>query len=359
MKWMESRKWKKLRRNKLAIAGLVLLLLFYAAALLADFIAPYHFDNEARDRSFEPPTTLHWIDTDGRFHFRPFVYPSSFEFDSDYNRVFVEKRDVRYPIRFLTEGDPYRLLFLFPCRIHLYGVDAPARIYLMGADSRGRDLFSRILFGSRVSLSIGLLGVFISFSIGMLIGGASGYYGGRTDNGLMRLCEMVMLVPAFYLMLALRAAFPPEMSSVKVYLLIVVILSFIGWASLARIIRGMVKSIAEREFVLAARALGQCDRIIIVHHVIPQTFSFLVVAATLNIPYYILGESGLSLIGLGIQDPQASWGNLLAEAMNVSDIKFHPWILIPGFFIFMTVMAFNFLGDGLRDALDPKSDSST
>ncbi len=352
-----KRNWNTLKKHRLALIGFVVLAILYTCCIFADFIAPYHFDNESRENSYNPPTTIHFFDQNNGFHARPFVYGYSFEFDENYNRIFVEDQSKIYPIRFLIPGDPYKLLWLIPSKRHLFGVESPARLYFVGADSRGRDLLSRILYGSRVSLSIGLIGVFISFFIGIIIGGISGYYGARTDNVLMRLCEMVMLVPAFYLMLALRAAFPPDMSSVKVYILIVLILSFIGWASLARIIRGMVKSTASRDYVLAARALGVNNMVIILKHVIPQSFSFLIIMATLNIPYYILGESSLSLIGLGIQDPYASWGNLLSDAMNVSDIKFHPWILLPGFFIFITVMAFNFLGDGLRDAFDPKTEN--
>jgi peptide/nickel transport system permease protein len=352
-----SRNWRKLKRHRFALIGFWVLVFLYTCCALADFISPYNYDNESRENSYNPPTALHFFGPAGNFSLRPFVYGYRFDFDENFSRVYVEDTSKVFPLRLLPSGDAYTFLGLFPAKRHLFGVDAPGRIYFFGADSRGRDLFSRILAGSRVSLSIGLLGVLISFGIGILVGGIAGFYGSRTDNVIMRLCEMVMLIPAFYLMLALRAAFPPNMSSVKVYFLIVLILSFIEWASLARIVRGMVKSIVFREYVLAARAVGQRDLLIILKHVIPQTFSFLIVMATLNIPYYILGESGLSLIGLGIQDPQASWGNLLSDAMNVSDIKFHPWILLPGFFIFITVMAFNFLGDGLRDAFDPKTGS--
>lgn len=204
-------------------------------------------------------------------------------------------------------------------------------------------------------MSIGLLGTFISFVIGMIVGGISGYFGGKTDTLLMRLCEMVMMLPGFYLMLVLRAAFPANLSSKEIYILLVVILSFIGWAGLSRVIRGMVLSIREKDFVMAARATGSKHLAIIVKHVLPQTLSYCLVAVTLSIPGYILGESALSFLGLGIQDPDASWGNLLSDAMNLGEVKFHPWILLPGFFIFIVVMAFNFLGDGLRDVLDPQS----
>jgi peptide/nickel transport system permease protein len=253
------------------------------------------------------------------------------------------------------KGDKYRLFGLFEKDLHLFGVEEPARLYLMGADSRGRDLFSRILYGGRVSLSIGLVGCAITFILGMMIGGISGYLGGRIDNLIMRICEMVMMIPGFYLMLALRAAFPPELSSWEVYLLIVVILSLIGWAGMARVVRGMALSIREHDFTLAAKAQGASSLWIIYHHILPNLFSYAIISLTLSIPGYILGESALSLLGLGIQDPYASWGNLLAEAMNIAEIRFHPWVLIPGLFIFITVMAFNFLGDGLRDAFDPKT----
>jgi peptide/nickel transport system permease protein len=345
----------KLKRHKPALAGLAILVVLYIVCIFAEFVAPYHFDNENRGNSFNPPSKIHWVDGNGAFHIIPFVYNSTYSFDQYYRRVFVEQRDTRYPLRLFVKGDRYKLFGLIPWDRHLLGVEQGGRLYLMGADSRGRDLYSRIVYGSRVSLTIGLIGVFISTIIGLLVGGFAGYLGGKLDNLIMRLCEMVMLVPGFYLLLALRAAFPPEMSSVKIYFLIILIISFIEWAGLARIIRGMSKSIRNREFVVAAEALGQKTIVIIFKHIIPQTMSFLIVSITLSIPSYILGESGLSLIGLGIQDPYASWGNLLSDAMNIADIKFHPWILIPGFFILVTVMAFNFLGDGLRDVFDPKS----
>ena len=331
-----------------------MLILLYFAAILADFISPYHYDNEARARSYNPPTRLHFVDERGNLQLRPFVYNYSSKFDEFYRRRYTIDKSKRYPLKFFVRADRYKLLGLFPVNLHLFGVEAPARIYLLGADSRGRDLFSRILYGSRVSLSIGLVGVAISFIIGATLGGISGYFGGKIDNIIMRLCEMVMMIPGFYLMLALRAAFPPQLSSVQVYLLIVIIMSFIGWAGLARVVRGMAISIREKEFVLASRAQGVRPFFIVIRHLLPNTLSYTIVALSLSIPGYILGESALSLLGLGIQDPHASWGNLLSEAMGVAQIKFHPWILIPGIFIFVTVMAFNFLGDGLRDAFDPK-----
>ncbi len=345
---------RKLRRHKVAVAGGWVLVIFYLAALFADFLAPYHFDNEERTLSYHPPTHIHIFDKEGKAHW-PFLYKQSYEFDEFHRRIYVEDTSVRFPIKFFVRGDQHKVLWLFETDRHLFGSDNDARIYLIGADSRGRDLFTRILYGSRVSLSIGLVGVGITFVLGMLFGGISGYFGGKVDFIMMRVCEMFMMIPSFYLLLALRASFPPKLSSVQVYLLIVLIMSFIGWAGFARVVRGMVLSIRGREYVVAAQAIGRRTLPIISKHVLPNTLSYAIVSLTLSIPGYILGESALSLLGLGIQDPDASWGNLLSQAMNISELKFHPWILTPGVFIFLAVMAFNFLGDGLRDAFDPRS----
>ena len=331
----------KFKHHRMAWWGLWVLVLLYAAAMGAGFLAPYPMDEESRDLSYCPPTKIYFRDEAG-WHARPFVYAQVSSLNENYQRIFKEDRSRRYGIQWFSAG-------------RLFAVPAPARIYLLGADSRGRDLFSRILYGARVSLSIGLLGATITLILGMFIGGVSGYFGGKTDLTLMRVCEIFMLLPGFYMMLALRAAFPPELSSVKIYFLIVLIFSFIGWAGLARVVRGMVLSIRQKEFIRAAQAMGRPSLEIVLRHVLPNTASYAIVALTLAIPGYILGESALSLIGLGIQDPCASWGNLLADAMNIAQIRYHPWSLWPGFFIFLAVMAFNFFGDGLRDALDPKA----
>lgn len=345
----------RLRRHRMAVFGLRVLVILYTLTLFAGFFAPYHYDNEDREQSYHPPLRLHFFDESGRFHLRPFVYRTSYEFDAYFNRVWKKDLGERYPVRFFTEGDSYKILGLISANTHLFGVDYPARIYLFGADYRGRDLLSRILYGGQISLTIGLVGVSISFIIGMIVGGISGYVGGRADFAIQRFCEMIMLIPGFYLLLVLRNTFPPKLTSVQVYFGIVFVLAFIYWAAFSRVIRGMVLSIRDQEFVLAARAVGLPTSRIIIRHVLPGTMSYAIVYVSLTIPYYILGESALSLIGLGIQDPVPSWGNLLRAAMSVPELRFHPWILIPGFFIFAAVMAFNFLGDGLRDALDPKT----
>lgn len=340
------------RKNRLAMLCVLILAALYFSAIFAGFLSPYSFKTERREHSYAPPTKIHFVDESGEFGW-PFVYGIKLTFDEYYKRVYQEDRSVQYPLQLFNHGDEYKFLGLVPMNIHLWGVEEGGAVYLLGADNRGRDLLSRILWGGRVSLSIGLIGVAISFSIGLIFGGISGYYGGWIDNVLMRVAEMVMMVPGFYLLLALRAAVPPEFSSVQVYIAIVVILSFIGWAGLARIIRGMCLSLREREFVLAARSIGLSDFSIILRHILPHTLSYSIFAVMLSIPGYILGESALSLLGLGIEDPYSSWGLLLADAMSIVKIRFYPWILIPAFFIFLTIISFNVIGDALRDALDP------
>lgn len=338
--------------KKAAMVSLYILLFLYGTAIFADFLSPYSYKTEERTYSYAPPTAINFVDEAGKWQ-RPFVYGTKLTFGKYHERLYVDNHQEKYPVRFFVKGDAYKLLGFISTDVHLFGVDAPGRIYLLGADARGRDLLSRLLYGGRISLSIGLIGVAISFTIGLIIGGIAGYYGGRIDNILMRVVEFVMMVPGFYLLLALRAAVPEDFNSVQVYFAIVVILSFIGWAGLARIIRGMCLSLRERDYILAAKSLGLSDIKIIVKHILPHTLSYSIFAVMLSIPGYILGESALSLIGLGIQDPFASWGNLLSDAMSIVRIKFAPWILWPAFLIFLTVITFNIIGNALRDCLDP------
>ncbi|ACO02991.1 MAG TPA: ABC transporter permease [Persephonella sp.] len=341
-----------IKKNRLAYLSLYILGILYFLAIFADFIAPYPYDIQHRDTPYHPPTQIHFFDKEGNFHLRPFVY--GYDLVDPVFKKYRINYEKKYHIRFFVDGEKHYLLGFIPTKKHLFGVEEGGKIFLLGADHLGRDIFSRLLYGGRVSLSIGLVGVLLSFTIGAVVGGISGYFGGRIDNILMRISEIVMSFPGFYLMLALRAVFPITLSSVQVYFLIVVILSFIGWAGLARVIRGMVLSIREQEFVLAAKSYGASSLRIILRHIIPNTFSYLLIAATLSIPGYILGESALSLLGLGIQEPYASWGNMLSSARSISAISSYPWILAPGIAIFITILAFNLLGDALRDALDPK-----
>ncbi|MFB3897117.1 MAG: ABC transporter permease [bacterium] len=347
--------FRRLRRHKMAMLGLWVLGLLYFSAIFAHFLAPYPYYEDFRNNANQPPTRIHFIDHQGQFSFRPFVYEYTLQLDTQtYQRKYLPDTTQKNYLYFFTNRTETIQGGLTKQTFHLFGVKEPGHIFLFGTDPSGRDLFSRILFGGRVSLFIGIFGVIISFTIGMILGGISGYFGGTFDYLMMRAGEIIMMVPGLFLMLALRAAFLGfNLDSIEVFFMIVLIMSFIGWAGLARVIRGMVLSIREREYVLAARALGVSTWKIILKHILPNTFSFAIVSATLSIPGYILAESALSLLGLGIVEPQASWGNMLSVAQNIVVLEQYPWILIPGFFIFITVLAFNFLGDGLRDAFDP------
>lgn len=345
--------FKELAKNRIALLALLIISSLYAGAILAPFFSPYPYDEDDVKYLWAPPSRVHFFDFEKKIFFRPFVYGRTFYLDDFYRRVYVEDKTRIFPLKFFTKGFSYRIFGLFECRRHLFGVEG-AKVYLLGGDLKGRDILSRILYGSRISLSIGLIGAAVSFVIGIFIGAVSGYFGGKTDNIIMRLVEMIMMVPSFYLMLALRASFPPNLSSSQVYLLLVVILSFIGWASIARVIRGMALSLREQDYVYAAKSMGVGHFKIIARHIMPHTFSYAIVAIVLSIPGYILGEAALSLLGLGIQEPEASWGNLLSGALGIVNIKLFPWILIPGLFIVITAICFNILGEALRDIYDPK-----
>jgi peptide/nickel transport system permease protein len=326
----------------------------YLAAILAGFIAPYTYDNARHDLPFYPPmvSRIHIFDGEGRLT-RPFVYhlvpvdPQLASYRDDTSRM--------YPIRFFVRGDSYRILWIISSNIHLFGVEEPGHIYLFGSDNVGQDIFSRVLYGAQVSLSIGIVGIVISTIIGMIVGGIAGYFGGVTDFTIMRTVEILLALPSLYFILILRQTLGTGMSSIHIYFIIVIILSFIGWASEARVIRGMVMSIKEHEYVIAARAMGFSSSRIIIRHILPNTFSFVIVTATLSVPFFILSEVALSFLGVGIQLPEASWGNMLVAAQNNRYLIDFPWVLIPGVFIFLAVMAWNFLGDGLRDAADPRT----
>ncbi len=342
-------------RDKYSLIALVVLLLLYLAILFADFLAPYSKEFSDRHRAYAPPSKVYTIDENGRFS-RPYTYNYVRYFDPDEFKItYKQDRSKKFYLKFFSKGEKYKFLGLIPMDRHLVSVEPEGRLFLLGTDINGRDVFSRILFGGRISLTIGFLALFISFPLGMLYGGVSGYLGGIVDNIMMRISEAIMSIPSFYLLIILAAILPANMTSIQRFALIVVILAMIGWAGFSRVVRGMVLSIKNQEFVQAAEALGASKKRIIVKHLLPQTLSYVIVAMTLSVPSYILSESGLSFLGLGIQQPDASWGNMLKEAQEYVNILYRPWLLTPGFLIFIAVLSFNLIGDTIRDILDPKS----
>jgi peptide/nickel transport system permease protein len=338
--------WREFRRSPMAVAGAVILLALYGAALLADFLAPYAMERQNLDLSYLPPCAVHW--RAGGPYVRAYWLS-----DAARNR-YAEDPGRTFPVRFLVRGHAYRALGVLASDRHLFGVEPPGEIHLLGTDQLGRDQLSRLLYGSRISLSVGLIGIVITFAIGIVVGGLSGYFGGVVDELVMRISELILSIPGFYLIVALAGILPPAMPSDRRYLLIIFILSFIGWAGLARVVRGMVLSIREFEYVTAARALGAGTLRVLFRHIVPNALSFLIVAATVSVPGYILGEVFLSFLGVGVQEPTASWGNMLTAAQSARVLASFPWVLAPGVLIFVTVLAFNFLGDGLADALNPR-----
>lgn len=346
---------RQILRDRYSLIALVVLLLLYLAILFADFLAPYSKEFSDRHRAYAPPSKVFTIDENGRLS-RPYTYNYVRYFDpEEYKITYKLDRSKKFYLKFFAKGEKYKFLGLIPMDRHLVTVEAEGRLFLLGTDINGRDVFSRILFGGRISLTIGFLALFISFPLGMLYGGVSGYLGGIVDNIMMRISEAIMSIPSFYLLIILAAILPANMTSIQRFALIVVILAMIGWAGFSRVVRGMVLSIKNQEFVQAAEALGASKKRIIVKHLLPQTLSYVIVAMTLSVPSYILSESGLSFLGLGIQQPDASWGNMLKEAQEYVNILYRPWLLTPGFLIFIAVLSFNLIGDTIRDILDPKS----
>lgn len=343
--------WRQLRKHRMALLGGGVLIVLYTLAIFAEFLAPYTLDYADRERFFHPPIIPKFRDAQG-FSPRPFVHGTTLV-DPGLRRFDVDPTQ-RYYLRFFVRGQPYRFFGIFPSTLHFIGVDEPGRIFLMGTDQSGRDQFSRILYGSRISLTIGIMAAAVTIPIGLVYGGLAGYYGGRVDNVMMRLSEIIIAFPEFYLLLTLSAVLPSAVGCTTRFYMITLILSFIGWAGFSRLIRGVVLSLKEREYVLAAKAAGMDDFRIIVRHILPQTSSLAIVVVTLGIPGAILGESALSFFGFGVREPCASWGNLLTTASNLPTLILSPWLLFPGLFIIAAVVAFNLFGDGLRDAMDPR-----
>jgi peptide/nickel transport system permease protein len=345
--------WWKLRKHKLAtIAGPILILL-YLCAIFSDFLSFTLPDTRYPDYKYAPPQAIRFRDDTGQWQ-APFVYGLKRGTDpATLQRVYVPVRTEKYRVYLLGEGEPYKLLGLFPTNIHLLAVDEGGPLFLLGTDNLGHDLLTRILYGSRISLSIGLVGVALTFVLGMLIGGVAGYFGGIVDTVVQRMIDMIVCIPTIPLWLALAAALPRDWPMERTYLGIVIITSIIGWAGLARVVRGKLLSQRDEDFCTASRLAGASDMRVIVRHLLPSAASYIIVALTLAIPATILGETALSFLGLGLQPPAVSWGVLLRQSQDVVTIALNPWLLAPALWIIVTVLAFNFLGDGLRDAADP------
>jgi len=352
--------WKlmywKFRKHRMAVVSLFVLMLFYLAAAFCEFVAPYDPEAFSTRYTAAPPTRVHLIDESGTFR-GPFIYGSKRDRDPVTLRpTFVEDRALIYPIGLFVRGSPYKLWGLFNADLHLFGIGAKQDqqdIFLLGADRLGRDMFSRIVYGARISLSIGLVGVFMSLILGIVLGGLSGYYGGVIDNIIQRVIEFVRSVPQIPLWMALSAALPATWPVVRVYFGITIILALIRWTELARVVRGRFLALREEDFVLAARLVGSSEMRIILRHMVPSFLSHIIAALTLDIPRIILAETALSFLGLGLRPPAISWGVLLQEGQNLRSVALAPWVLWPAAAVVLSILAFNFLGDGLRDAADP------
>lgn len=345
--------WRRFRRHKVGWAGGIIVGLFLLILIFADFLIPYPHTQQFRQHTYASPTKIRFSDEEGNLT-RPYVYKITRQMNYEkFQWEYQEDKSVKYPVRFFVHGHPYKLLGFIPMDVHLFGVEGPATIFLFGTDGMGRDLFSRIIIGTRVSLLIGPLTVLVSFPLALLFGGISGYYGGGVDMFVQRLCEVVLSLPGLPIMLALGMVLPKSWTPTMRLWGIVFILAVIGWAGTARVIRGQVLAIRSMDFVEAARAIGARDLRVIARHITPNLMTYLIVASTLTIPGAILWESTISFLGVGIHEPMVSWGLLLSSANNSAAIEHYPWLLIPGVFITVAILAFNFLGDALRDAFDP------
>ncbi|MGB3337945.1 MAG: ABC transporter permease [Devosia sp.] len=349
--------WRRFKRHRLALASLWVVILFYLVALLAEFLAPADPSAYSARYTFAPPQGLQFIsqNEDGSWRFFPHVNGYASEIDrAAMRRTYVIDPEVEIPVHFFIESEPYKLMGFIPMTTKFIGVENPRDpFYMLGADRLGRDLLSRLIHGTRISLSIGLAGVTLSLFFGIIIGGFAGYYGGWFDSAVMRVVEFIRSMPTIPLWLGLAAAMPKDWTALQTYFAITIILSLIGWTELARVVRGRFLSLRTEDFVTAALLDGASDWRIITRHMVPSFMSHIIAAATLAIPGMILAETALSFLGLGLQAPIVSWGTLLQDAQNIRTLATAPWLLTPGICVVIIILSMNFFGDGLRDAADP------
>lgn len=351
--------WAQFRKNRLAQIGGTLLILLYALAIFAPFIAPDGLSNYSTSNitKFHPPTPLHFRNPQTGGLTRPYVYKYGQQLNLETFVNEFKPTQTRCPVYFGVRGDPYRLLGFVPSNIHLFGTGNPdCKVYLFGAETLGRDLFTRTMYASQISLTIGVGAVLISTLIGLLMGAMAAYFGGFVDTVVMRAVEVLAAIPSLFLLILLRSIFPQNINPIFALYLVLGLLAFISWGGLARVVRGQMLSVREQDFVSAAQALGAGNGRIMWRHMMPTMTTYVIVTLSLAIPGYILLESGLSFLGIGAVEPYVSWGGLLSQAQEggFASITQRPWVLIPGFFIVFTVMCFQLLGDGLRDAFDPR-----
>lgn len=344
--------WLKFKDHRLAHFSLYVVAFFYFVAAFCELLAPNDPGRRNVSRKYAPPQRVR-VFHEGRLHW-PFVYAIvQHKHPETLRLTYSLDRSRRLPIRLFAKGDPYHLWNLVPMTRSLFGLGEGERIYVLGADMLGRDLFSRILYGSRISLSIGLIGVTLSLVLGVVIGGISGFYGGLIDTLIQRLIEVLRSFPTIPLWLALSAAMPADWSQIRVYFCMTVILALIGWTGLARVVRGKILALREEDYAMAAQVAGVREFTIIMRHLVPGFLSHLIVSVTISIPAMILAETSLSFLRLGLRPPTISWGVLLQDAQNINAIALYPWLMSPVIFVIVAVLMFNFLGDGLRDAADP------
>lgn len=344
--------WWKFKKHRLALYSLYFLGFLYAIITIVEFLAPYNLHTRNVDFIHSPPQRVHLFH-DGNF-IGPFVYGRSMTLDMDtLRRIYTDDVNMVEPIRFFCSGDSYRFWGLFEANKHLICPAKDGQMFLLGSDRLGRDVLSRILYGARISLTIGLLGITMSFVLGIVIGGLAGYHGGVFDLIVQRVIEVLQSIPSIPLWMALAAIMPVTWSPILIYLGITAILGLLDWTGLARAVRSKLLALREEDYVLAAQLMGAGSSRIIGRHLVPGFMSHLIATATMSIPGMILGETALSFLGLGLRPPITSWGILLTEARSVSVIAFYPWLLFPTIPVILVILAFNFLGDGLRDAADP------